>query len=84
MFDISESVTYTGTLTAESTLELYRNASGWIYTGAYWSGGARIELARAFGIPLLLSDLSVFSEYHSMKIHPNHLEDLAPKILELE
>ncbi len=64
-----------GAIEEETTESLYMYTSGWIYIGAYYSGGPRIELARSHKIPLLISDIPSLSDYHpgSIVMHPNHL-----------
>jgi len=83
---LTGSVRIMGLLDPMSTESLYRYASGWIYIGAYYSGGPRIELARAYQIPLLLSNIESLSEYHSgaLTIHPSHLAPLGQMLLDLE
>lgn len=63
---------------------IYTYASGWIYTGNYYAGNARVELARSYGLPLLLSDIAVFDGYESLRVHPHHLQSLATKLLSFE
>ncbi len=62
------------------------HASGWIYVGAYYTGGPRIELARGYQIPLLISNISSLADYHSISItlHPNHLSQLGQSLMDLE
>ncbi len=75
-----------GTLDIENTRSLYKNANGWIYIGAYYAWGPRIELAENYNIPLLISQIPVFQDYFdfSIVIHPNHLSNLWEKMQELE
>lgn len=62
------------------------HASGWVYVGAYYTGGPRIELARSYQIPLLISNIPSLMEYHSdsITLHPNHLSQLGQLLRELE
>jgi hypothetical protein len=73
-------------LESESIESLYLHASGWIYVGAYYSGGPRVELARSHHIPLLIPDIPSLIDYHSdaMTIHPSHLSGLGQAIRDLE
>ena len=75
-----------GVLDTKSQETIYANASGWLYIGAYYAGGPRIELARSYTIPLLISDMSSLSDYHegSLTIHPNHLGALGEYLKKLE
>lgn len=65
---------------------LYSFASWWIYIGAYYASGPRIELARSHMIPLLISDIPALADYHSsaITIHPNHLGWLGQSLRDLE
>ena len=62
------------------------HASGWIYVGAYYSGGPRVELARSHYIPLLISDIPALLDYQSdaITIHPSHLAVLGQALRDLE
>lgn len=62
------------------------HASGWIYVGAYYTGGPRIELARSYQIPLLISNIPSLVDYYSTSItlHPNHLGQLGQSLRDLE
>jgi hypothetical protein len=84
--DITGSVRIIGTLESDSIESLYMHASGWIYIGAYYASGPRIELARSHHIPLLISDISSLSDYHAtaLCIHPNHLNTLGESLQYLE
>lgn len=75
-----------GTLDIASVESLYTTASGWIYIGAYYASGPRIELARSHHIPLLISNISTLQDYHehALTIHPNHLSTLGKLLQELE
>ncbi len=55
---------------------LYKNASGWIYVGEYYSGGAAISAAKSYGLPLLLSDIPYFQNENALRIHPQKLDML--------
>ncbi len=65
---------------------IYMNASGWIYIGAYYTGGPRIELARSHNVPLLISHISSLEDYHTnaTTLHPNHLKELGQSLRNLE
>lgn len=84
--DITGSVRIIGALEGESIESLYMHASGWIYIGAYYTSGPRIELARSHHIPLLISDIASLSDYHagSLRIHPSHLTTLGASLQSLE
>lgn len=73
--EITGSVRIIGAMRAEQLESLYTSASGWIYIGGYYTSGPRLELARSHHLPLLISDIPAFSDYHewAMVIHPNHL-----------
>lgn len=75
-----------GTLDIASVESLYASASGWIYIGAYYASGPRIELAQSYNIPLLISNIPSLQEYHNSAIttHPNHLSALGNMFQELE
>ncbi|NRH21007.1 hypothetical protein HOO68_03105 [Candidatus Gracilibacteria bacterium] len=75
-----------GTLEAKDIESLYQNANGWIYIGAYYAGGPKIELARTYHIPLLISHIPTFQDFfdNSITIHPNHLSTLGSLLQELE
>lgn len=75
-----------GTLDISSIESLYTKASGWIYIGAYYASGPRIELARSHNIPLLISSIPSLQEYHdsAITIHPNHLSTLGNLFQKLE
>ncbi|MBC7503942.1 hypothetical protein H7169_03145 [Candidatus Gracilibacteria bacterium] len=75
-----------GTLDGEGQETLYMHASGWLYVGAYYAGGPRIELARSHHIPLLISDIASLSDYHegATLIHPSHLGNLGQSLCDLE
>jgi len=83
-FDIHTSVKYLSVLDEWSAHILYRNAGWWIYTGSYYGGGPMIERARAYGLPMLLSDIPVLSAYDGIKIHPNHKHDIIRGLHSLE
>lgn len=59
--------------------DLYWHANGWIYTGSYYGGGPSIALARAYWLPLLLSDIAWLEKYReeALLVHPHHLSWLA-------
>ncbi len=90
--DLIQKMSLTGFVRIIGVLEeahiesLYVYASGWLYIGAYYAGGPRIELARSHKIPLLISDIAAFSDYHSgsIVIHPNHLGGLGQSLRDLE
>lgn len=84
--DITGSVRIIGTLESASIESLYMHASGWIYIGAYYTSGPRIELARSHHIPLLISDIPSLSDYHTdaLHIHPSHLSTLGALLQTLE
>ena len=75
-----------GTLEWETQETLYAHASGWIYVGAYYTGGPRIELARSHRIPLLIPNIASLSDYHAdaVLIHPSHLGSLGQTLCDLE
>lgn len=83
---LTGSVRIIGALENESIESLYMHASGWIYVGAYYSGGPRIELARSHHIPLLISDIPALLDYQSdaINIHPSHLSVLGQALRDLE
>lgn len=83
---LTGSVRIIGTLENDSIESLYMHASGWIYVGAYYSGGPRVELARSHHIPLLISDIPALLDYHSdaITIHPSHLSMLGQALRDLE
>ncbi len=83
---LTGSVRITWALEGGSIESLYMHASGWIYIGAYYSGGPRIELARSHHIPLLISDIPSLLDYHSdaITIHPSHLSNLGQALRDLE
>jgi hypothetical protein len=83
---LTGAVRITWALEGASIESLYIHASGWLYIGAYYSGGPRIELARSHHIPLLISDIPSLSDYHShaMTIHPSHLTSLGQMLIDLE
>ena len=83
---LTGSVRIIGALENESIESLYMHARGWIYVGAYYSGGPRIELARSHHIPLLISDIPALLDYHSdaITIHPSHLSVLGQALRDLE
>lgn len=74
------------TLDAISMESVYTSASGWIYIGAYYTGGPRIELAHSLHIPLLISKISSLEYYSTsaLSVHPNHLSELGNIFLALE
>ena len=82
--DVSSSVRYLGPLDDGTLHALYNGASGWIYTGPYYSAGATIELARAYELPLLLSDIRSLKVYPGIYVHPNHTSDIARALRDLE
>jgi glycosyltransferase involved in cell wall biosynthesis len=75
-FHIEKRVQYTWFLTDMDRISLYAHASAWIYIGSAIEQFFQIELARSFGVPLILSDIPVFEHVSCEKIHPNHLENL--------
>lgn len=84
--NLTGSVRIIGILEETSIESLYVYASGWIYIGAYYASGPRIELARSHKIPLLISDIPSLSDYHagSIIMHPNHLGGLGQSLRDLE
>lgn len=84
--DLTGSIRIIGALEAENIESIYIHASGWIYVGAYYTGGPRIELARSHSIPLLISDIVSLSDYHTgaIRVHPSHLATLGKVLSELE
>lgn len=84
--NLTGSVRIIGSLEWSSIESIYMHASGWIYVGAYYTGGPRIELARSYQLPLLISNIPSLVEYHSNSItlHPNHLEQLWQSLRDLE
>ena len=84
--DLTGSVRMTWSLDESSIEWLYTYASGWIYIGAYYAGGPRIELARTHKLPLIVSDIPVFSDYKygAITLHPNHLSWLSQSMRDLE
>lgn len=84
--NLTGSVRIIGALDSEGIESLYLHASGWIYVGAYYTSGPRIELARSHHIPLLISDIDSLSDYHdwSLLIHPSHLGTLGNLLQQLE
>ncbi len=62
--NLTGSVRIIGALDSEGIESLYLHARGWIYIGAYYTSGPRIELARSHHIPLLISDIASLSDYH--------------------
>lgn len=85
-FDLTNHVKIIGTPDWRALDTFYSHASGWIYTGAYYAGWPRVALAESYGLPLLLSDIPVFSEYQewAIYIHPHHLETLGRELQALE
>ena len=83
---LTGSVRIIGALENESIESLYTHASGWIYVGAYYSGGPRVELARSHHIPLLISDIPALLDYQrdAIIIHPSHLSKLGQALRDLE
>lgn len=82
---LETAVFITGCLDTAAHESLYGHAKGWIYVGAYNTTKTGISLAKSKNIPLILSDISAFSTYsHAIKIHPNHLEELASIFQKLE
>ncbi len=83
---LTGSVRIIGALDYTSLESIYIHASGWIYVGAYYSGGPRIELARSHHIPLLISDIPALLDYRddAMTIHPSHLASLGQMLRDLE
>lgn len=83
---LTGSVRIIGTPDTESRESLYTHASGWVYIGAYYASGPRIELARSHKIPLLISNITSLQEYHhwAITIHPNHLGWLGESLKKLE
>lgn len=73
-------------LDEKSIESLYAFASGWIYIGAYYASGPRIELARSHNLPLLISSIPSLIDYQhwAISIHPNHLGWLGQSIRDLE
>ena len=84
--NLTGSVRIIGALDTASIETLYIHARGWIYIGAYYSSGPRIELARSHHIPLLISDIPSLIDYLSdaMTIHPSHLIELGQMFRDLE
>lgn len=79
-FDLIDMVKIVGILPQEHKKIILGNAAAWIFIGPYYSSGSQISEAEGFGIPMILSDTSVLSEYTGIHIHPNHFETL-PEIL---
>lgn len=72
----------TGSLPILEREALYKNASAWIFVGAYNTSKANIALAKSYNLPLILSDIPAFAIYeNATKIHPNHLENLSDLLL---
>lgn len=82
--DIHGSVRYIWALDEASLAHIYRNASWWIYTGAYYGAWPIIEVALAYALPLLLSDIRAFEQYEWIKVHPSHTAEIAQCIKLLE
>jgi glycosyltransferase involved in cell wall biosynthesis len=82
--DLANSVRYLGYLDDATLATLYTEAKGWIYVWPYYSAGQLIELARAYALPMLLSDIRPLREYDGIKVHPNHTTDIAEGIRRLE
>lgn len=62
---------------------LYKNARAWIFLGAYNTTKTNLSLAKTYHLPLILSDIPAFSLYkNAYKIHPNHIDELSPVLLE--
>ncbi len=61
--DLTGSVRYLGILDDATLHTLYKKARGWVYTGPYYSAGLTIEYARAYQLPLLISDIRAFEGY---------------------
>jgi glycosyltransferase involved in cell wall biosynthesis len=84
MLGLSQVVKITGTLPQKEKHTLYAHANGWIATGPYYAGGANIELARAYELPLLLANIKSLDGYGGIKIHPNHTEHIPEALKKLE
>jgi glycosyltransferase involved in cell wall biosynthesis len=82
--DIHTSVRYLGALDEGAMHRLYTSAEWWIYTWPYYSAWVTIELAVAYKLPMLLSDIVAFRNYVGLKIHPNHTLDIARALSRLE
>lgn len=75
----------TGMLDSASHESLYEKAKAWIFVGAYNTSKTQIELAHSHNIPLILSDIRAFDFYpDSIKIHPNHLEEISETLEKIE
>ena len=83
---LTGSIRIIGALEGASIESIYMHANGWIYVGAYYSGGPRIELARSHHIPLLISDIPSLLDYRddAITIHPSHLSSLGQSLRDLE
>lgn len=75
--DIIDSVKIVGILSREDRETLYAHAKGWLYTGAYYTRGASIELANTYTLPLFISEITWLEWYPAQYIHPNHIDTLA-------
>lgn len=80
-FDLIDMVKIVGLLPLKEKEIILSHASAWISIGSYYGWGTTIIEAEVFDIPLILSDIPVLREYRSIRIHPNHLEEL-PNILQ--
>ncbi len=85
-YSLTGSVRIIGALEETHMESLYAHANWWIYIGAYYSGGPRIELARSYHIPLLISKIPSLADYHSdaITVHPSHLSNLGQSLMDLE
>lgn len=83
--NLQKCVHITGSLPIVERETLYKNASAWIFVGAYNTSKSNIALAKSYNLSLILSDIPAFAIYeNATKIHPNHLENLSDLLLDSE